>query len=466
MLRKAFSLRRNLLVTFLALWLISAVIATFAAYALAGKAAQISFDRILKDDALAIAAQLKWEPTGATFPLDTNTAELLIFDSTSPSQFGIFNKDHKKIAGDSNLNLEIDFTQIKNGDPLFFDITPDHASMRVVVLKIDHVNRDDWVWVVVVESNDKRQKISHELAAAIFLPAVGLAFLMIPLLLAGIKYGLSPAYVISEAVSHKNIDDLSPLPLDGVPEELLVLMVRVNELLSRLQNSVEHERRFISDAAHQLRTPIAGIKLLTEDLVRTHQANAHQPPDDEVLKELSAASTRAAHLVRQLLSLARADQVMRGDNAFDFESLLLKVFGQWQKSVLASHKQLVWGAHVASMKPISLHGNPILLDEALGNLIDNAIQYGGSVIELDANTIQGDLLIHVTDNGVGVDPNDIDWMLTPFWRGPNTGSVGVGLGLPIAVKAIHHLGGQLSIQSRPLIEGTRITIRIPANVVA
>ncbi len=463
MLKKAFSLRRNLLVTFLALWLVSVVLATFAAFWLSGRAAQVSFDRILKDDALALAAQIKWLPDGPSFSLDTNTADLVIFDSSSPSQFALFDRKLNPITGDLQADIPLNFKALKDNEPNFFDILTAKGLFRVVALKIDHAT-EDFVWVVVAESNAKRSDISHELAAAIFLPAVGLAFLVVPLLLAGIRYGLAPAQSISEAVSRKGINDLSPLKLEGVPEELRVVILHINDLLNRLQEAIEHERRFIADAAHQLRTPIAGIKLLAEDLVRTHKAKAHEPPDEEVLQELNAAATRATHLVRQLLSLARSDRPPQEDDiSFVLTHVISEVFEQWRKPIAAAHKQWLLQANLNQLSHIVIRGNAVLVGEALGNIIDNAIQYGGSSIVLNAQIVGTQVQITVTDNGDTVSPQDRDLMLTPFWRGANAGPVGVGLGLPIAAKAIQNMGGQLVIKTRPEVNGTQLLLVLPCG---
>lgn len=461
MLQRAFSLRRNLLITFLALWLVSVVMATFAAFWFSGRAAQVSFDRILKDDALALAAQIKWQAEGPTFSLDTNTADLVIFDSSSPSQFALFDRKLRRISGDLNAEVAIDFDHLRGNEPNFFDIATSQGLVRVVALKIDHA-AEDFVWVVVAESNAKRTDISHELAAAIFLPAVGLAFLVVPLLLAGIRYGLAPAQAISLAVSRKGIDDLSPLKLDGVPEELRVVILHINDLLTRLQEAIEHERRFIADAAHQLRTPIAGIKLLAEDLVRTHKSHANDPPDEEVLQELNAAATRATHLVRQLLSLARTERTLQEEEqTFGLKDLLSEVFEQWQKPVAAAHKQLILTSDLSRFSATRLKGSAVLVGEALGNIIDNAIQYGGGQIVLNAQIQNQQVHMTVTDDGDTVSANDIDLMLTPFWRGANAGPMGVGLGLPIAAKAIKNMGGQLQIKTRPEVSGTQLELILP-----
>ncbi len=461
-LPKIFSIQKKLLLTFLALWLLTVVIATFAAYWFSGKAAQISFDRVLKDDALALAAQIKWDTSGPRFGVDSNTADLLIFDSLSPSKFTLIDKIGRKIAGNADLPPPQSVDEEHRLEAKFFDLSDRQGDLRVVALRIDHQSTADWVWVLVGESHSKRTQISHELAAAIFLPAVGLAFVIVPLLLIAIRFGLSPAKEISEAVAEKGIDDLSPLSLENVPEELRVVILHINDLLQRLQASVAHERLFVADAAHQLRTPIAGIKLLIEDLVRTHNANPHQPPDVEVLQELNAASTRAAHLVRQLLSLARSDRSeIRQLEQFSLQDLLSEVVSHWQRSIAAAHKKLSFGPSIYKIGQVKIVGSALLLEEAIGNIIDNAVQYGGSQIQVDAHLNGHELTLLIEDDGAGVPPQDIPLMLTPFWRGAHGNTIGVGLGLPIAEKTLRQMGGSIQIQSRPRFPGTAVALKLP-----
>jgi len=459
---KAESLRRNLVLTFIWLWVASALAATLVAFWLAGRSAQVSFDRILKDDALALATQIHWDQSGAVFAADPNTADYLIFDSLSPSRFMVINQDGKKLVGNAVLTLPPNADQQKAGSPLFFDSDNDIGNLRVVAIRLEHKDSPGHVWVVVGESQAKRNHISHELAAAIFLPAIGLAVFIVPLLVAGIRYGLAPANAINDAVARRGINDLSPIPLYQVPVELKGLISHINDLLKRVQDAVAHERRFISDTAHQLRTPLAGIKLLVDDLLRTSQASPEDPPNKEVLSELSTASTRVTQLVKQLLTLARSE----GGNAVQMEEIELgpiieDLTSHWKPVFANSAKEFHINASLRSLDAFKIKTNATLVQEILANLIDNALNYGGDRVDLKATLQEHKLMLHVLDNGDKVFAEDIERMLTPFWRGKDLSHHGVGLGLPIAQKTCALLGGHLSIQIYPEVRGTQITIELP-----
>lgn len=456
------SLRRKLLYPLLWLWLASAMIATLAAFWLAGHAAQVAFDRVLKDDALALGAQVRWDDSEPRFAVDSRTAASLVFDSLAPSRFTVRTSSGRTLVGNAELNLPSAAAEQPVGEPLFFDAPTHWGSLRAVALRLQLSGNAEPVWIIVGEAQAKRDQVSRELALAIFLPAAGLAFLIVPLLFLGIRYGLSPARETTLAVAQRSIDDLSPLPLDDVPEELHGLIGRINDLLARLQEAVAHERRFIADAAHQLRTPVAGIKLLADDLLRTHHASPVQPPDSEVLTELHAAASRATHLVRQLLALARAERNVPVEiTRFELCALLEQVCARWQAPAAAAHKTLQIESGPVQRAPQWLGGNPTLLEEALGNVIDNALLYGGVSVRISLEQAGGDLLIHVEDDGPALGPVTREQMLTPFWRGDQSGANGSGLGLPIAQKAVRGMGGGLLVSSRPQVAGTRVTIRLP-----
>jgi two-component system, OmpR family, sensor histidine kinase TctE len=464
-MKRVFSLRRKLIMTFLGLWLISVVLSTLAAYWFSGQAAQVSFDRILKDDALALAAQIRWTTGKTAFNLDPNTADLVIYDSSSPSQYAVFDKSLQRLSGDLDAQIDVDFSKLKLNEPNFLDVKNTLGDMRLVAMRINH-EAGEFAWVVVAESNVKRNVISRELAAAIFLPALGLAFLVIPLLLFGIRLVLEPARTISEQVSRKGIEDLSVLQLDGVPEELQTLIGHLNDLLQRLREAIEHERRFIADAAHQLRTPIAGIKVLTQDLVRTHSNNPLAPPDAEVVNELNAAAIRATHLVQQLLSLARNElSKPLKEQRIHLSSVIHEIEHVWCKRFIDASKTCVFLFNEDLINHFNLSGNELMLSEALNNLFDNALKYGGDQIELKITGDSHQISICIRDNGDGVNSQQIDELLTPFWRGPDVSAGGVGLGLPIVAGAVRQLGGQLQILSRPEFEGFQVQLVFNSKVV-
>lgn len=461
------SLRSKLLVPLVWLWLSSAAIATLAAFWAASRAAETSFDRMLKDDALALASQVRWDADGPSFKADLPTAASLVFDSVAPSLFTVRTQGGHTLVGNAELDVPPHAEAATDARPLFYDIrTARGGTLRAVALRVPGPSASDGVWVIVGESQAKRNQIGRELALAIFMPAAALVFVVVPLLYLGVRYGLAPAHATATAVASRDIDDLSPLPVDHVPDELRGLVVHINGLLTRLQEAVTRERNFIAEAAHQLRTPVAGIKLLAEDLQRTCQTHPDRPPDREVLDELHGAAARAAHLVQQLLTLARAGRLERpGADAerFDLAALVQQAVTRWNGPAAAAGKTL--DVQVAP-GPVWLTGNAFMLEEALSNLIDNALLHGGQAVQVQVERSEREALVHVLDDGPALESATRAHMLAPFWRGRESRPGGSGLGLPIAEKAVRRLGGALRIASRPQAPGTRITFHLPLQSAA
>lgn len=464
-MRPVASLRTALLYPLLWLWLIPSVVATLAAFWFAGAATETSFDRVLKDDALALAAQVHWDKDGPSFKADSATAASLVFDSLSPSRFIVLTESGKTLIGNAELVLPLSSrsSKIKKGEPIFFDTITTWGILRTVALRLEHASSSEIVWVLVGEATSKREQVSHELAVAIFLPAAAVGFVIVPFLFLGIRHGLAPAREISDAVARRSIDDLSPLPIDEIPDELKGLILKINDLLYRLGESVAHERRFIAEAAHQLRTPAAGIKLLAEDLLTTHHNEPRRPPDSEVLEELAAAAGRASNVVQQLLAMARADSpVVASDLAdVDLVALVKNTAQRWEKAVTLAQKTLTMTDALTSSPPLWLKLRSTLVEEALGNVIENAILYGGSAITVAFESTPSNIYLHVADNGSPLDAEDVSQIFMPFWRNPTSEAKGSGLGLAIAQKAMRNLGGDLSVRSGADVPGTCFTFRIP-----
>lgn len=461
--KRVASLRTKLLLPLLWMWLVPGLVATLSAFWLAGLAAQNAFDRVLKDDALALAAEVRWREGRPSFEVDSQTAASLVFDSLSPSRFTVQTGGGRILVGNADLHPPARTGALHKGQPVFYEIQTHWGKLRTVALLLTDVHSAETVWVIVGEAESKRDQISRELATAIFLPAAGVGFIIVPLLFLGVRHGLAPARDLVAAVTARGIDDLSPLPLDSVPDELKALIGRVNELFVRLAEAIAHERRFIADAAHQLRTPTAGIKLLAEDLLRGYQRNPAQPPDAEVLRELHAAAVRTSDLVRQLLALARAERdpslIERSD--FDVAALVRQVVERWQQVELAQNCSLVMLPELRDSPPRWLHSNPTLLEEVLGNLLENALLYGGPHIQVGLQATDGTVRVRVLDDGATLDRDTLAHLFVPFWRSPGAKGQGSGLGLAIAQSTLRSLGGSIAVQTRPEVEGNCFTLCLP-----
>ena len=463
--RRNFSLRNKLLTPLLWLWVVSALTAALAAFWLTGRSSGDAFDRSLRDDAVALASQIRWEGGGPQFLADARTALSLVYDSFAPSHFTVRTDSGRLLVGNAELVLPADADRQQAGAAIFYDERTPWGPLRLVALRVEKPLQADGVWVIVGESLAQRRQVTRELAKAIFLPSAALGFIIVPLILLGVRAGLAPAKAISAAIERRGIDDLSPLPLDEVPDELRGMVQHTNDLLARLGTAVADERRFISDAAHQLRTPVAGIKLLVEDMHRTWRVDPTRPPDGEVLETLNNTAHHATRLVRQLLVLARAGAATGAPAAerVDLRLLLRQMVGQMQPAATAARKTLTCGPGVNADRTVVCRVAPLLLEEALHNIVDNALRYGGPTVRVDVEPAEdrGGWDVTVFDDGPALDEETRRRMLSPFWRGADVAPDGTGLGLPIAEKALRQMGGGLPVPEAPEGGGTCVRLKLP-----
>ncbi|WP_256988646.1 sensor histidine kinase [Bordetella genomosp. 9] len=273
----------------------------------------------------------------------------------------------------------------------------------------------------------------------------------------GVRSGLRSVNLLSEEIRQRSIDDMQPLEVAGVPAEMEPLVLHTNDLLARLDSSLAAQRRFIGHAAHQLRTPLSGLRLESELML------ARPLPDDVRARaeRIKAVSDRMIRLGQQLLVLARADPNARPQDSFvriDLCEWVRASGAEWIPRVRAAQFELDLNAPEA---PVWVDADPLLLDELLGNLIDNALRYGppGGRITLTVGNNPPSLT--VMDDGPGIPVEDQDRVFEAFYRSPAATAGGSGLGLAIVREIAHAHGAWWKLSSRPEFPGTRLTVVFP-----
>lgn len=276
-------------------------------------------------------------------------------------------------------------------------------------------------------------------------------------LLSGVRSGLSSVHRLSKQLEQRSIDDLQPLDARDLPLEIQPLVVHVNDLLVRLDGSMQAQKRFIGHAAHQIRTPLSALKLESELMLSGDLS-------DDVRQRAQRIKTVTDKMIRmgqQLLVLVRADESARPQDSFvrmDLCEWARQSGGEW---IPAARVQNIDMQFTAPDHPVWVDADPVLLDELLGNLIDNALQYGaaGGQIRLQVNANPPSLTVE--DNGAGVAPEDAERVFEGFYRSARSVNPGAGLGLAIVREIARAHGGWWSLMSRPKVDGTRITIAFP-----
>ena len=350
--------------------------------------------------------------------------------------------------------------------------SPAGQSLRLVALYLrfgEESSNPQTMLVQVARSSANREELAQRILVDMLLPMSSLVLLMTVIVWLGIRAGLSPLVRLRQQVEGRAPTDLAPLQLASAPRELWSLATALNTLLAAVQNNVSTQKRFIGDAAHQLRTPLAGLKSQTEIALQS----STDPELRARLQRVHDSATRSAHLINQLLTLARAEpeSVMAHDRQrFDLQRMAQSVTAEWVpralrlKIDLGMEQDTDDGRHAPTGNPVWIEANELLMREALSNLIDNALHYAGAGSQVTVrvtpsqchpNTAQ----MEVIDNGPGIASGDHERVFERFVRCTDAGN-GCGLGLAIVKEIVERHAGHVElINVQP--QGLCVHIELP-----
>ncbi len=458
------TLARRLLVPLAWIWLVGLGVAVTGAVYIARDAAQRAFDRSLRDEASAIAARVIWSDRGPLLDVSRQIMELLAWDNEDRNGFVMVDIEGTALAGDATVPVP-PFEVANLEQPQLFDARYQGLPVRGAVFSVTSPMIDRTVSIVVVETTAKRAALVRDLQLAIVLPALALGLVTFGLLGWGVNRGLRPLRRLSGEIGLRDLHDWRPLPLHRVPAEALPMVERINDLMLDVQQSVALQRRFVADAAHQLRTPVAGVRVLAQELERELQ-RAGVEPGRALLAELQGSTLRLSRLIGQLLSLASSETALTlqvEQASMDIVPLVREAAEPLVLEALRQGRQIEFDA---PGQPVPARAHPIWLGEVVANLLDNARRYGGEQIRLRVAPLQGGgAELVVQDDGPGVRPDELPRLFEPFWRGERAdlrSDGGTGLGLAIAHEIVTRLGGTLEAASRPQVDGMRFTVRLAA----
>jgi two-component system sensor histidine kinase TctE len=336
----------------------------------------------------------------------------------------------------------------------------DNRPMRVALLDLDYgePNAPQRLRVQVAKSLAVQQQLTTGLIADMLLPLLVLGGLLSVLVYGGISRGLQPLIRLQNQLGDRRkqaLSELTPIELTQAPQEVHALATAVNQLINAVRRGLGQEKRFLNDAAHQLRTPLAGLISQTELALAETDPNALRARLTKVL----AGAQRSAHLVHQLLSLARHEVEVKLQPT-DVAELARDVARDWTPRALRAGVDLGF----EGLDHLEIAAQALLLQEALSNLIDNALTYAGRGSEVTLSVrVEGDqALLEVSDNGLGLTEQELPHAFERFWRGSELPG-GCGLGLAIVSEIAQRHGGRASASAvHP--KGLRVQMCLPLNL--
>jgi two-component system sensor histidine kinase TctE len=480
-----------MLAPLLLLWPMSVVLTWLVAQGIANK----PFDRELGEMARVLSKQvtLRQTPEGkalATFALPVGASEILHTDEADEIYYQVLGLRGEFLGGDRALPVPADDDRAPAGETRFRDDTINNESVRVAYLWVSLPAQAgaSAPLVQVAETLGKRSRLATEIIKGVILPQFVILPVAVVLVWLALARGIAPLNQLQQRIRRRESTDLSPIDEREAPEEVSPLVRAINDLLARLDQSIGTQKHFLADAAHQLKTPLAGLRMQAELAQREIDAGERNPQAlKKSLQQIARSSQSAAHMVNQLLAMARAEDKEHAaqHRAVNLAQLATETVRDFVPRALEKRIDLGYEgpeAAVASRHPQGplVTGHALLLRELIRNLLDNALLYtpaGGTVTVRVVDDPFGQVVVlQVEDSGPGIPVAERERVFRPFYRTLGTDVDGSGLGLAIVHEIALQHGAEITLDDanlryRPGLSeqagaafgpGARFTLRFPA----
>jgi two-component system sensor histidine kinase TctE len=430
---------------------------TVVAYVLGAKYANLAYDQALIEDVATLVSQVSVDqkgtievnlPTAALKWLLADEGEIVLYRVTDLRSGAIVvsNGDLGAMPADPDVI----------GQSAYRDFARDGRKLRVAYTRHVLDPGDVPILVEIGETTGKRDRMARQILAGTALFMATIVAVAVSLVWRGVATALAPLKLIEAEAAQRSGTDLMPLdPLHG-PEEVRGLIEAINRLMGRVSSVIDSQSHFIANAAHQLRTPLAGLRLQAQ-----LASKATRPEDMRAsLAEVEHSAARAAHLIDQILVLSRAEAADPGaeGQTIDLEIIARQVIERHLP--LADQRGIDLGYEGGDN--LEVRGNEVLFGELLGNLVDNALRYGraGGRVTVEAREDGDGVVLAVSDDGAGFDETTRAQVFDRFYRPDSAPAGGAGLGLAIVREIAERYRGRLVLESAPG-RGSRFELRFP-----
>ncbi|MFA5171523.1 MAG: sensor histidine kinase [Sulfuriferula sp.] len=445
------SLKKSLLTWLLIPLLGLLTLASVGAFYVANKSATDAFDKALLDPIQVLSQHIQLQKGMPVITLSPESLRSLFTDAYDSVYYQIAPLNSSRHIGTLNLSVPPHVSY----KPQFYSATLKGRDIRVAVMRLNLDGTDDDVIVQIAETLTKRDRNLYETLLIMIMPSIVITLAAIVLVGFGISRGLVPLQKLKNEITQRSLSDLRAVPESNVPIEVRPVVHALNNLLANLAAAIDGQQRFLANAAHQLRTPLAGLQTQVELALRMDMpADVHA-----IFTQLLDATQRATHLANQLLTLARVEpgaMHLASMQRIDLSQLIEPLIGLALVQTQAKHIDLGF-----ELSETALTGDKLLLTELITNLIDNAIRYtleNGYITVRCYQTPMGAVL-EVEDNGLGIPESLRQRVLERFYRVDGSPGNGCGLGLAIVDEIAKSHGATLEILTPELGRGTRMVVR-------
>jgi two-component system sensor histidine kinase TctE len=446
------SLRSTLIAWLVPPLLIVGAVAASGAYVFMERRLTSAYDLDLGDIARAMLPYLHARDGRVTLELSELAVAVLKSDSNDHIYYAVFDEAGNTVVGDRALHPP----PLRPGhSPMFWNGTRLGAPIRAVTLEAAVGGMP--VTVVAAETTQKRERAYRDALFSAIAPVVLLSLAAVLAIAFGVRRGLDPLGTLQEELQSRSHRHLQPVDLEPVARELKPLVRELNGMLARLEQAQHTQARFIANAAHQLRTPVAG--LVTQlDLARRDDADR-----DLHLAHAREGAARLARLTRQILSLAVADPISNpeaNEESFDLAAVVKDRADSWVRAATARGAEIEF-----ELQPAPMHGVRLLAGELAENLVDNATRYGAKTVRIATRAEDGAVL-EVSDDGPGIPASERQRMFERFQRLDNQATEGSGLGLAIVREIAQRHGATVELTEASGPSGTRVVVHFPPRPAA
>jgi len=461
---KTNSIRQKLLNWLLILLLPLLFIATTSAYYLANHFANLAYDRALFRVALALADEVEVSSGKMVVDLPDSALNLLEYDKDDYIYYQVLDPNHQVLLGEYSFTLPK--VMPATGQHVYYDAKFNNKLLRIVAFNLPlsgiaankGARATGNATILIGETTIKRDKMAHDIIAIMLIPQIVLIVLVILLVNLGIKRGLVSLENLKNLIARRLPSDVHPLEAHDAPEELQPLLNTMNELIIKEKSAVSERRHFLANAAHQLKTPLAGLKIQAEAALREHDLASVQ----HALKQISAGSDNLGRLANQLLSLARAEPEANQAQSFvviDLVPLINEVTSDWVPKALEKNIDLGVSCQLQHLK---ISGNAVLLQELLNNLIDNAIRYNPADAKVTVGLVisNHEVILSVQDTGLGIATKEQQKVFERFYRVLGTAESGCGLGLAIVREIAHQHHARVELGYTNVRQSIGTTVKV------
>lgn len=442
------SLRAQLLARLIVPLLLMLLVVSVGGYTIINRPSVVAYDQSLANAALAVAQLVSRDPGAGKelrFDFPRQAEEVLRMDRYDTIYFLVLDGEGQVLAGDVGLPLPPSIPSLEEGW-IGYDTEFQGQSVRAVAM--ERRVGDSNVTVLVAETRHKRESLAWGIGLGMLVPEVLLMAGLVGIVWHGVGKALLPLEALREQIQARSHLDLSPLDERPAVLEVRPLVVEINELLQRLAQANDAQQRFIANAAHQLRTPLAGLQTQLELTLAEDDPVARQSR----LEQCRQATGRTARLVNQLLALSAVEARDEGAPAeLDLSLLLRERADAWVRRAI--EKDIDFGLE---LRKAPIQGDALLIGEMASNLVDNALAYtssGGQVTLCCGQGGDGVSFLSVVDNGPGIPPEARERVMERFFRLPGSPGIGSGLGLAIVHEIADHHGARVLIEDAPGASG-------------